>query len=68
MRRFKAVPNEEGHYDFLEVSMREFSYRYKSLFGVEGTWNGDANQFVIRIVIVGLTIGITGGVSIGADG
>lgn len=48
--------------------VREFSWRYKSLFGVEGTWNGDANQFVLRIVIVGLTIGVTGGVSIGADG
>lgn len=68
MRRFIAVENEEGHYD-MEVSMvREFSWRYRSLFGVEGLWSGENNQFVIRVVIVGLTVGITGGVSIGADG
>ena len=48
--------------------MKEFSYRYKSLFGVEGTWNGDARQFVLRVVLAGLTIGVTGGVSVGADG
>lgn len=68
MRRYIATPSKEGHYDFQEVNMvREFSWRYKSLFGAEGTWNGDNRQFVIRIVLVGLTIGITGGVSIGAN-
>lgn len=68
MRLFQAVPNDEGHFDFTGVNMKEFSYRYKSLFGVEGTWNGDARQFVLRVVLAGLTIGVTGGVSVGADG
>jgi len=68
VRLLRAVTNDEGHFDFVGVNMKEFSYRYKSLFGVEGTWNGDARQFVIRIVIVGLTFGLTGGISVGADG
>jgi len=68
MRRIIAIENEEGHYD-LEVTMtREFSWRYKSLFGVEGRWNGDTRQFTIRIVFVGVTVGITGGITVGADG
>lgn len=68
MRRFTAVENESGHYDFMEVNMYEGSYRFKSLFGFEWTYNSSARQFVVRIVLVGLTIGITGGISVGADG
>lgn len=48
--------------------MRTFSFRYRSWFGVEGAWETAARQFTLRIVIIGLTIGITGGVSVGADG
>lgn len=48
--------------------MRSFSYRYRSWFGVEGKWDAGTRQFTLRIVIVGLTVGITGGVSVGADG
>ncbi|MCC6743437.1 MAG: hypothetical protein IT175_06215 [Acidobacteria bacterium] len=48
--------------------MKTFSYRYRSWFGVEGAWNTTTRQFTLRIVIVGLTVGITGGVSVGTDG
>lgn len=69
MRRFTAVPNDEGHFDFIGGTMvKQFSYRYRSLFGVEGSYNTDSHQFTLRVVIVGLTVGVTGGVSIGADG
>jgi len=64
--KFTAIPNDDGNFDFYGGIVKEFSWRYRSLFGVEGTYNPDARQFVIRIVLAGLTVGITGGISVGA--
>lgn len=48
--------------------MKTFSYRFRSLLGVEGAWNTETRQFTLRVVLLGLTIGMTGGVSVGANG
>lgn len=44
--------------------VREFSYRYKSLIGVEGRWDGAKRQFTLRVVAAGVTLGVTGGISV----
>jgi len=44
--------------------MRTFSYRYRSLLGITGTWDPAARTGSLDIVLLGMLIGINLGLAI----
>lgn len=44
--------------------MRTFSYRYKSLLGVQGAWDTTTRTGSLNIVLLGMLLGINVGVAV----
>lgn len=44
--------------------MKSFQYRYRSLIGIEGFWDKESRVGTIKIVLLGLLLGIDIGVAV----
>lgn len=48
--------------------MKTFSWRYRSWIGIEGTWSSETREAEVKVVLLGMLIGIDVGVAVRAPG